>query len=178
MVPAHCDTVYPNIVPPNDLRLLDALTIKHGPTRLLARFMLEGDKMARRVGLHLRLRHDFDELLFINRKEAARGHWYPLVRRVQSGMHRAESGERLLDFRRGRQRRDRRHLGGPDLQLDRHQFGRAGARLMVRSGSGAALHRHGAGGVDDFRRHGLRRGVLGPSGLSRQAPVALYSADG
>jgi hypothetical protein len=79
MVSVHCDTVYPNIVPPNDLRLLDALTIKHGPTRLLARFMLEGDKMARRVGLHLRLRHDFDELLFINRKEAARGHWYPLV---------------------------------------------------------------------------------------------------
>jgi hypothetical protein len=79
MVSVHCDTVYPNIVPPNDLRLLDALTIKHGPTRLLARFMLEGDKMARRVGLHLRLRHDFDELLFTNRKEAARGHWYPLV---------------------------------------------------------------------------------------------------
>jgi len=79
MVPVHSATVYPNIVPQNDLRLLDALTIKHGPTRLLARFMLEGDKMARGVGLHLRLRHDFDELLFINRKEAARGSWYPLV---------------------------------------------------------------------------------------------------
>ena len=36
--------VYPNIVPENNLRLPDALTVKHGPARLLSRFVLEGDK--------------------------------------------------------------------------------------------------------------------------------------
>jgi hypothetical protein len=39
--------IYPNIVPENDLRLPDALTVKHGPVRLLSRFVLEGDKAAR-----------------------------------------------------------------------------------------------------------------------------------
>ena len=54
---------YPNIVPENNLRLPDTLTIKHGPARLLSTFVLEGDKAARRVGVRLRLRHDFGELL-------------------------------------------------------------------------------------------------------------------
>jgi hypothetical protein len=70
---------YPNIVPPNNLRLPDALTIKHGPTPLLARFVLEGDKAARDVGLHLRLRHDFDELAYLNRQNVPRGNWFRLV---------------------------------------------------------------------------------------------------
>jgi hypothetical protein len=69
----------PNIVPDNNLRLPDAVTITHGPRPLLARFILEGDKAARRIGLHLRVRHDFDEMLFLNRAEAARGNWYPIV---------------------------------------------------------------------------------------------------
>ena len=43
--------IYPNIVPKNNLRLPDALTIKHGPARLLSRFVLEGDKAARQMGL-------------------------------------------------------------------------------------------------------------------------------
>jgi hypothetical protein len=34
--------IYPNIVPENNLRLPDALTIKYGPAPLLARFVLEG----------------------------------------------------------------------------------------------------------------------------------------
>ena len=55
-----------SIVPENNLRLPDALTIKHGPARLLSRFVLEGDKAARRMGLKLRLRHDFDELVYLN----------------------------------------------------------------------------------------------------------------
>ena len=38
--------IYPNIVPENNLRLPDALTIKHGPAPLLSRFVLEGDKAA------------------------------------------------------------------------------------------------------------------------------------
>jgi hypothetical protein len=68
----------PNIVPENNLRLPDAIAIEHGPTRLLARFMLEGDKAARGMGLSLRLRTDFEELLFLNRIEVARGNWYTL----------------------------------------------------------------------------------------------------
>ncbi len=70
--------IYPNIVPENNLRLLDALTIKYGPAPLLARFLLEGDKAARRIGVRLRLRHDFDELLYVNKQQIARGNWYRL----------------------------------------------------------------------------------------------------
>jgi GNAT superfamily N-acetyltransferase len=70
---------YPNLTPPNDLRLPDALTIKHGPRDLLARFVLEGDKLARAMGIRLRLRHDFENFLTLNEFEVARGNWYPLV---------------------------------------------------------------------------------------------------
>jgi len=70
---------FPNIVPENNLRLPDALTIKHGPARLLSRFILEGDKAARRKGIQVRLRHDFDELVFVNKHQTALGNWYPLV---------------------------------------------------------------------------------------------------
>jgi hypothetical protein len=69
----------PNIVRENNLRLPDAITIVHGPRRLLARFLLEGDKAARQLGLHLRVRYDFDELLHLNRQDAARGNWYPIT---------------------------------------------------------------------------------------------------
>jgi len=69
----------PNIVPENNLRLPDAITIKHGPTRLLSRFVLEGDKAARRAGLRLRLRHDFDELVYLNRQHVSQGNWFRLV---------------------------------------------------------------------------------------------------
>jgi hypothetical protein len=71
--------IYPNIVPENNLRLPDALTIKHGPARLLAKFVIEGDKAARQMGLRLRLRHDFDELVHLNKEEIARGNWFRLV---------------------------------------------------------------------------------------------------
>jgi hypothetical protein len=71
--------IYPNIVPENNLRLPDALTIKHGPARLLSRFILAADKAARRKGILLRIRHDFDELVRINENYSARGLWYPLV---------------------------------------------------------------------------------------------------
>lgn len=71
--------VYPNIVPENNLRLPDALTIKHGPARLLSRFILEGDKAARRNGLLLRVRHDFDELVYLNAHHLPDGHWFRLV---------------------------------------------------------------------------------------------------
>ena len=71
--------IYPNIVPENNLRLPDALTVEHGPARLLARFVLEGDKAARGMGLRLRLRHDFGELLYLNKREVAHGNWFKLV---------------------------------------------------------------------------------------------------
>jgi GNAT superfamily N-acetyltransferase len=71
--------IYPNIVPENNLRLPDALTIKHGPARLLSTFVLEGDKAARRMGLRLRLRNDFGELLYLNKQRIAIGDWYRLA---------------------------------------------------------------------------------------------------
>jgi GNAT superfamily N-acetyltransferase len=71
--------IYPNIVPENNLRLPDALTIKHGPARLLSTFVLEGDKAARRMGLRLRLRNDFGELLYFNKQRIACGDWYRLA---------------------------------------------------------------------------------------------------
>lgn len=68
-----------NIVPENNLRLPDALTIKHGPARLLARFVLAADRAARRKGVLLRLRHDFDELVALNKFYVARDLWYPIL---------------------------------------------------------------------------------------------------
>jgi hypothetical protein len=71
--------IYPNIVPENNLRLPDALTVKHGPAHLLSRFVLEGDKAAREKGVRLRLRHDFGELVYVNKQQAALGNWFRLV---------------------------------------------------------------------------------------------------
>jgi GNAT superfamily N-acetyltransferase len=70
--------IYPNIVPENNLRLPDALTVKHGPAALLSGFVREADKAARERGVFARLRHDFDELLYLNKERAARGDWYRL----------------------------------------------------------------------------------------------------
>jgi hypothetical protein len=69
---------YPNIVPANNLRLPDALTIKYGPAPLLARFILEGDKAVRNLGLRLRLRSDFDELIYVNQQHVVIGDWLPV----------------------------------------------------------------------------------------------------
>ena len=72
--------IYPNIVPENNLRLPDALTVKHGPAPLLSRFVLEGDKAARQIGIRLRLRHDFAELAYINKQQVTNQTWFPLVK--------------------------------------------------------------------------------------------------
>src|SRR5712691_5336277 len=48
------------IVPENNLRLPDALTIKYGPAELLARFVLAGDMAARRRGIQFRLMNMFN----------------------------------------------------------------------------------------------------------------------
>src|SRR5580704_8752484 len=71
--------IYPNIVPEDNSRLPDALTIEHGPAPLLSRFVLEGDKFARDCGIRLRVRNDFDELVDLNRRETATGNWFPMV---------------------------------------------------------------------------------------------------
>jgi hypothetical protein len=71
--------IYPNIVPENNLRLPDALTIKHGPARLLATFVLAGDRAARQIGIRLQLRHDFHELVYLNKERTSRGDWFRLV---------------------------------------------------------------------------------------------------
>ena len=74
MAPLHA-----SIVPENNRRLPDALTVKFGPAQPLARFLLGADKTARRKGVSLRIRHDFDELLRVNRDYARRDLWYPLL---------------------------------------------------------------------------------------------------
>jgi hypothetical protein len=76
--------IYPNIVPENNLRLPEALTIKHGPARLLSTFVLEGDKAARGMGIRLRLRYDFGELLYFNKQEVGHRTWFPLVKMFNS----------------------------------------------------------------------------------------------
>lgn len=70
---------FTNIVPENNLRLPDALTIKHGPAPLLSRFVLQGDRAVRQMGIRLRIRHDFDELLYVNKQRVAQGNWFRLV---------------------------------------------------------------------------------------------------
>src|SRR5207244_260721 len=67
------------IAPANNLRLPDALTIKYGPAPLMGRFLLAADRAARRKGVWLRVRHDFDELVDLNKFYVARDLWYPLV---------------------------------------------------------------------------------------------------
>jgi hypothetical protein len=66
-------------VPPNNLRLPDALTVRHGSGPLIGRFVIEGDRAARDAGIHLRLRTDMDGLLALNKRETALGNWYPLL---------------------------------------------------------------------------------------------------
>ena len=60
------------------------MTIKHGPARLLSTFVLEGDKAARGVGIRLRLRYDFGELLYFNKQEVGHRTWFPLVKMFNS----------------------------------------------------------------------------------------------
>jgi hypothetical protein len=65
------------IIPENNLRLPDALTVSHGPAALLARFVLAGDIAVRQWGIHLRIRHDFDALQDVNRRAVADGTCVP-----------------------------------------------------------------------------------------------------
>jgi hypothetical protein len=70
----------------NNLRLPDAVTILHGPRRLLAQFIIASDRATREMGITLRVRQDFDALLLLNRYESARGNWYPIVDMFNPGL--------------------------------------------------------------------------------------------
>jgi hypothetical protein len=70
--------IYPNIVPENNLRLPDALTIKHGPAKLISQYVMESDKLARDMGVRLRIRYDFDALVDVNEEAIRQGSWYKL----------------------------------------------------------------------------------------------------
>lgn len=58
-------------------RLLDQITLLHGPQELLGRFFLIADTAARDRGVKLRLRSDFDALMILN--ERHRDSWPPLA---------------------------------------------------------------------------------------------------
>jgi len=60
------------------MRLPDAVTIQEGPVQEIAMFLLLADQTARDRGVRLRVRRDIDELIALNRREAAKGNWYPL----------------------------------------------------------------------------------------------------
>lgn len=62
-----------------DVRLPDAVTVRHGPIDLLSRFFLAADRTARDRGIRLRIRTDMDVLLDLNRRETAKGNWYPVL---------------------------------------------------------------------------------------------------
>jgi len=60
------------------VRLPDAVTVQGGPVEDIAMFLLLADQTARDRGIRLRVRRDLDALVDLNRREVARGNWYPL----------------------------------------------------------------------------------------------------
>jgi len=95
--------IYPNIVPANNLRLPDALPIKHGPATLRSRYVMESDRHARDLGVRLRIRYDFEALVEINERESRPGgSWYRLpIQRPPA--HRSLADEARLMFFGGRE---------------------------------------------------------------------------
>ena len=160
--------IYPNVVPENNLRLPDALTIKHGPARLLSTFVLEGDKAARRLGIRLRLRHDFPELVYVNEQQIANNNWYPLAKMFDPGVSdlvpensywisgEDEHGEIVLT------------PSGTDLLLAGNDIGaRSPVDVLWGTGRGSTLHDHRGSGEIDYRGGVLRRLALDPPRFSR-----------
>ena len=68
----------------SDVRLLDAITIQHGPIEFLSRFFLEADEHIRANGIRLTVRTDFEELSRLNEEQNAAGNWHALVRAFDS----------------------------------------------------------------------------------------------
>ena len=69
-----------SVVQQMHVRFPEAITVKHGPAPLLARFFLKMDQYYRDRGVKLMIRYDYDELVRLNREETAAGRWYPLPR--------------------------------------------------------------------------------------------------
>jgi hypothetical protein len=69
---------FANIAAENNLRLPDALTVRHGPGPLLSRFVVAGDRAVRHFGIRLRIRTDFEELDYVNRQAVSAGTWLPM----------------------------------------------------------------------------------------------------
>ena len=171
--------IYPNIVPENNLRLPDALTVKHGPARLLSRFVLEGDKAARQMGIRLRLRHDFGELLYLNEREVAHGNWFKLVNMYNpaycdlspensywiSGEN--EAGDIVLT-------QAGRIYYWPETSLAR----RGALDVLCGPRRGPALQCDGAGRQADRRGRVLRRIALDTAGFSRASALSSIGTVG
>ena len=177
MPPENLDPVYPSIIAENNLRLPDAITIVHGPRRLLARFLLEGDKAAREQGLYLRVRHDFDALLSLNREEVARGNWRPLL-----DMFSAEHATLNYDnaFWVSGENTDGEIVatfGGRLYDWRKTNLAEQACAMFHGEDRGQGCSRNGGGGVADFRHRDRRRHRLGATRLPPPPPVAAGAAD-
>jgi hypothetical protein len=66
-------------VPADNIRLPDAITIKHGPAQVLSRLFVSADNMAQALGVDLKFRTDFQPLMRLNEVETAKGTWYKMI---------------------------------------------------------------------------------------------------
>jgi GNAT superfamily N-acetyltransferase len=64
---------------PDNIRLPDALTVRHGSGPRIGRIVLEGDRAARDAGIRLHFRTDWSALVALNAREVARGNWRELM---------------------------------------------------------------------------------------------------
>ncbi len=63
-------------IPADNIRFPEAITIRHGDARILSRFFIAADNMARSLGVELKFRNDFQALMRVNEAETAKGTWY------------------------------------------------------------------------------------------------------
>lgn len=161
----------------NPRRLLDQLTLIHGPHELLGRFFVAADQAGQDIGLRFRLRSDFDGLLELNRDNGDT--WPPLPPicdpahsniRFDAGFWLEgidERGEtvvthaaRLFDFTRSNLQEEIRSLR--IFYEDAASHIAAGERVDIESAAAAAITGRTmfAGGVwvrPDWRRFGLTK---------------------
>lgn len=69
---------FQNSLPRDNIRLPDAVDIRHGPAPILGRFFIAADNMAKQLGVTLKFRSDFNALARLNAEEIRRGTWYKL----------------------------------------------------------------------------------------------------
>jgi GNAT superfamily N-acetyltransferase len=66
-------------IPADNIRLPDAITIKHGPAPVLSRLFIAADNMAQALGVSMKFRNDFQPLMRLNEVETAKGTWYKMI---------------------------------------------------------------------------------------------------